>query len=280
MTGMRHLIGVLGAIALSYAVLLALVYFYQPRMLYLPYIGGTGLAGTPSDIGLAFEEVRFRTRDGVMLHGWYVPRTGAHKIVLHAHGNGGNISHRLDLLQLLHQLDVSVFLFDYRGYGASEGQPSEAGTYQDVRAAWDYLVEQRGHAPEEIILFGHSLGAAVVAHLAQKVRPAALILESPFTSIPDIASHHYWFLPARRLARFRYATGEYVRNVTAPVLVVHSQADEIVPFEHGAAVFRSANEPKRFLEIDGDHNQGFLLSGKTYAQGLRSFILTFSASAN
>lgn len=273
---MRQLLSLLATAAACYGALLALLYVFQSRMLYLPHIGGTGLAGKPADIGLAFEEVRLTTDDGVSLHGWFVPASGPggapRRVVLHVHGNGGNISHRLDLIRVLHGLGVDVLLFDYRGYGRSEGHPSEDGTYRDARAAWDYLVERRGYAPGEIVLFGHSLGAAVAAELARHVRPAGIILESPFTSIADVASHHYWFVPARLLVRFRYATVEYVRDARAPVLVVHSRVDEVVPFEHGLEVFRNAPEPKEFLEIEGDHNEGFLRSGALYSQGLRRFI--------
>ena len=171
-------------------------------------------------------------------------------------------------------MGLSVFLLDYRGYGLSEGRPSETGTYLDAAAAWTYLVDERGYTPDDIILFGHSLGAAVAAYLAGQVRPGALILESPFTSIPDIAAHHYWYVPARRLARFRYATAEYVRAVNAPVLVLHSASDAVVPFEHGREVFRNANDPKTFLEILGGHNAGAVVDEAQYTDGLRQFIAT------
>jgi fermentation-respiration switch protein FrsA (DUF1100 family) len=218
--------------------------------------------------------MRFTTRDGVSLHGWFIPSPDTESVVLFCHGNAGNISHRLDSIRIFHDLGLSVFIFDYRGYGLSEGRPSEEGTYRDAEAAWNHLVEGRGIPSDRIILFGRSLGAAVAAHLAQTARPSALILESAFASVPEIASHHYWYLPVRWLSRFKYATAAYVRAVHAPTLVIHSRDDEINPIEQGRDVFRQANEPKVFLEISGDHNSGFLLSGARYTEGLRQFLIS------
>jgi alpha-beta hydrolase superfamily lysophospholipase len=256
----------------AYCALVLLVYLFQDRLLYLPNIAGRGLAATPADIGLEFDEVRFVTRDGVSLHGWFVPAPQADRVLLFCHGNGGNISHRLDSIRIFHELGLSVFIFDYRGYGLSEGRPSEAGTYRDAEAAWNYLTETRGFPPGRIVIYGHSLGAAIAAHVAQGRRPSALVLESAFTSVPDVASRHYWFLPVRWLSKFEYATAAYVRDVHAPTLVIHSPDDEINPFEHGRRIFERANEPRAFLEILGDHNAGFLLSGTRYTEGLRKFL--------
>lgn len=269
---MQGVVSVLLVAGAAYLALVLCVYLFQSRLLYLPNIGGHGLSATPADIGLAFEEVRFSTRDGVSLHGWFIPAPRAQGVLLHCHGNGGNISHRLDSIRLVHDLGLSVFIFDYRGYGLSAGRPTEEGTYRDAAAAWQYLREARGFREQDIVVYGQSLGAAIAAHVARDRRAAALILESPFTSIADVASHHYWFLPVRWLTRFKYPTAEYVRDVHAPTLVIHSAQDEITPFEHGRAVFEQANAPKTFLEISGDHNAGFLLSGARYTNGLRAFI--------
>ena len=263
-----------------YLALVVFVYLFQSRLLYLPNIGGHGLSATPADIGLAFEEVRFSTRDGASLHGWFIPAPGAQHVVLHCHGNGGNISHRLDSIRLFHDLGLSVFIFDYRGYGQSAGRPDEEGTYRDAEAAWKYLLDARSFAAGQIVVHGHSLGAAVAAQLVRGRQPAALILESPFTSIADVASRHYWFLPVRWLSRFEYPTAAFVRDVRSPILIVHSQHDEIIPFAHGRAVYEQANEPRAFLEITGDHNAGFLLSGGRYTDGLRGFLDAHAPSAS
>ncbi len=170
-----------------------------------------------------------------------------------------------------------MLILDYRGYGRSEGRPSEAGLARDARAGWRWLREEAGSAPEEIVLFGRSLGAAVAAELAEAreaegERPAAVILESPFRSVPELAQRVYPFLPARWLARFSHDTESHVRGVTAPLLVIHSRDDEIIPFAEGEAVYSAAREPKRLLEIRGGHNTGFLDSEPDYSEGIDAFL--------
>jgi len=274
---MKTVLALIGMLAAGYGALLALTYLLQSRLLYLPDVAGAGLAATPASIGLDFESVELTTADGVRLHGWYVPAPAAQRVVLFCHGNAGNMSHRLESLRIFHDLGLSVLIFDYRGYGESEGRPTESGTYADAEAAWRWLSEKQGHRPGEIVLFGRSLGAAVAAELATRVEPAAVILESAFTSVPDLAARYYWYLPVRRLARLRYSTIEQVPRIDAPLLIVHSRDDEIVPFEHGLAVLAHANEPKSLLEIEGDHNSGFLRSGRRYRNGLEAFIAALPA---
>lgn len=269
---MRPLVYVALVGAALYAVLALLVYACQHRLLYLPDIMGGGLDATPADVGLAFEDVHITTADGVRVHAWFVPAPGSPHVVLHFHGNGGNISHRIDALRALHDAGLGVLAVDYRGYGLSEGAPSEAGTYLDAEAAWRHLIDARGYTPEQVIVYGYSLGAAIAAHLARQVRPAALILEAPFTSVPDVAAHHYWFLPVRWLSRFRYPTAEYVREVASPVLVIHSREDEVVPFDHGVQVYDAAAGPKELVEIEGDHASGSVFNRHLFLGGLQRFI--------
>lgn len=257
---------------LAYFVVVMLACALQSKMLYLRSIPGRELAATPADAGLAFEEVQIETSDGLALHAWHVPAASNRATLLFFHGNAGNISHRLDSIRIFHELGLSVLILDYRGYGRSQGSPSEEGTRRDARAAWRQLVEDRGLAPGEIVVFGRSLGAAVAAELARGREPAAVILESAFTSVPDIAQEAYWFLPARWLSRFEYATAEYVAEIPAPVLVIHSEDDEIIPFHHGRAVFEAAREPKRLLVLRGDHNTGFLISESDYRRGIDEFL--------
>jgi fermentation-respiration switch protein FrsA (DUF1100 family) len=259
-------------LAAAYGLLLVGVYLAQVRLLYLPDIPSRHLQAKPSDIGLAYESVVVRTADGVSLDGWWVPAQRARGTVLFLHGNAGNISHRLDSLRVFHQLGLSTFIFDYRGYGRSEGKPSEQGTYQDARAAWDYLTLTRGIAGSRIVVFGRSLGGAVAAWLASREQPAALILESTFTSVPALGAELYPFLPVKWLSRFRYPTEEYLHQVSCPVLIIHSPADEVVPFEHALKLYAAAPEPKAMLRIRGGHNDGFLLSGEVYRRGLEGFL--------
>lgn len=271
-TLLRSLLPVLVAGALAYTALLALVYLLQSRLLYFPDTPGRSLDATPADIGLAFEDVSLVAVDGVKLRGWFLPSPGARRVVVFCHGNAGNISHRLDWLRILHRLGLSVLIFDYRGYGRSEGRAREQGTYLDAEAAWAYLTQTRGYRPADIVLFGESLGGPIAAHLGMAVQPGAVILASTFTSVPELAAHHYRIFPVRWLSRFRYATVEYLGAVKAPVLVIHSRDDEIVPFAHGEALHRRAAEPKALLAIRGDHNGGFLLSEPALVAGMQQFL--------
>ena len=253
----------------TYVLLLIWTYFTQSRIVFQPT---RDLSSRPDQMGLDYETVSLETADGVKLSAWFVPAKDQKDVLLFCHGNGGNMSDRLLSMKLFHDLGLSVLIFDYRGYGESEGSPTEAGTYRDAEAAWDYLVKTRGIAPGKIIIFGRSLGGAVAAHLAKDNKPRALILESTFTSADDIGAHHFPYLPVRLLSRFRYSAVEYVRQVSCPILVVHSRGDDIVPFKFGQRLYEAAGEPKTFLETQGDHNSGFVISGSLYTDGLADFI--------
>jgi uncharacterized protein len=250
------------------AVVLMLV-LLQSRLVFFPT---RALEATPIQAGMPFEDVWLRTEDGLRLHGWWVPAAQARGTVLFFHGNAGNISHRLLSLGTFHRLGYNTLIFDYRGYGRSEGRPSEAGTYRDAEAAWRHLVQERGIDPDEILLFGRSLGGAVAVALAERHTPAAVILESTFTSIPALGAELYPFLPVRWLARIRYDTLERIPRLRAPVLVVHSRDDDIIPFRHGRRLWEAAPEPKAFLEISGTHNDGFVTTGRRYEEGLAAFL--------
>ncbi len=256
-------------IAGVYLAFAGFLFIFQSHYIYYPE---RVLSVTPHSIGLQFESVSFETTDGVQLSGWFVPSESARGVILFCHGNAGNISHRLDSIQIFHQLGLDVFIFDYRGCGQSEGRPTEQGTYKDAEAAWRYLIEERQVKPNEVIIFGRSLGGAVASWLAQSHTLGGLILESTFTSLPDIAAGLYPYLPVRLLLRFEYNTAEYLGRVDCPVLIVHSRDDEIMPFNHGQQLFESAKEPKKFLETTGTHNNGFITSGKRYEDGLHTFI--------
>ncbi len=256
----------------GYVALVFILYLFQSHLLYLPNMPSRDVVVTPAEAGLAYESVAITTEDGVTLDGWFVPARQARGVLLFFHGNAGNISHRLDSLKIFNELGLTTLIFDYRGYGRSEGEPSEEGTYRDAEAAWRFVTEGRHIPPREVVLFGRSLGAAIAADLATRVNPAALIIESAFTSIPDLAAALYPFLPARWLARFRYSTQAALVSVLCPLLIVHSRDDEIIPFAHGQRLFAVANEPKRLLELRGGHNDGFLVSRHAYMDGLHAFL--------
>ena len=250
-------------IAGAYLLLVVFVYLKQGSMLYLPDLPGRELDATPEAIGLDFEDVTLRASDGVNSHGWFVPGDTS-RVVLYFHGNDGNISHRLYSIKEWHDLGFSVFIIDYRGYGQSDGKPTEQGLYRDGRAAWRYLTDDRGIAPDDIIIFGRSLGGSVASWIAAREKPAALIVESSFTSVPDVGQSAYPWLPVRWLSRFKHPTRDHVAMTTRPVLVVHSRDDELIPFQHGEAIFEAANEPKSFLEIRGGHNDGHAVSATAW----------------
>jgi len=269
---------VLGLAALGYAVVVALMFFGQSSMLHLPNVPGRALMATPERIGLEYEDVNFQAADGTRLHGWYVPAAGAERTLLFLHGNAGNISHRLDSLRIFNDLGLNVFIIDYRGYGQSEGRPSEPGLHADALAALRYLEDERGVTPAEVVAFGRSLGGAVAACLAAKEPVAALILESTFISVPELAAELYPWLPVRQLARLQYNALACLEEGAEqddggrriPTLVVHSPDDDIVPFRHGQVLAAAAGA--ELLELRGDHNRGFLLAGDHYTQGLARFL--------
>ncbi|TVQ30744.1 MAG: alpha/beta hydrolase, partial [Wenzhouxiangella sp.] len=217
---------------LVYVGLALVIFLFQGRLVFLPHVAGRDLVATPHHLGLVYDDVELHTADGETLHGWWLPHSQARGTLLFKHGNAGNISHRLDSLRIFNELGLNVLIFDYRGYGQSSGRPSEQGTYKDARAAWDWLIDEAGVQPGEVILFGRSMGGAIAAQLATEVRPAGVIVESSFSSIADIASEYYGWLPVRWLTRIHFPTADFLAQTDVPVLVVHSREDEIVRFEH------------------------------------------------
>lgn len=269
---MRTIASLIAVVTACYVLLAVLMYVFQERMVFLAGLPGRALEATPQDAGFDYADVSLETSDGISLHGWYVYAPDARGTVLFLHGNAGNISHRLDSIAVFHELGLDTFIIDYRGYGQSQGKPSEEGTYRDAEAAWEYLVTQRGMDPARVIVFGRSIGGGVAAWLAARRKPAALIVESSFTSAADMAAHLYPFLPARLMSRLRYPVADYVASAECAVLIVHSRDDEIIPFKMGKALYEAAPVPKAFVELRGDHNYGFLLSRDRYLRGLATFV--------
>ena len=260
---------VLGTVATTYVIIVAAVYLMQSRMIYFPT---RDLYATPAQYGLKFEDLFIDSEDGKKIHGWYVPADSARATVIFCHGNAGNISHRLQTVELFNQLNLSVLIFDYQGYGKSEGSPTENGTYRDAQAAWDYLINEKNISSDKIIIYGRSLGGAIAAHLAKQNRAKALMLESAFSSLSDLATKLYPYLPIKLISKFKYDTAEHIRQIKLPVLIIHSPNDEIIPFEQGQKLYDLANEPKQFLEIRGPHNDSLNSSGKHYIDGIVAFL--------
>lgn len=246
-----------GRVILALGILYGLLRWFEHRQIYFP---SRHAAAEASLLGIPFEELWLTAADGVRLHGWFFPaRPGVRVrplVLLHCHGNAGNIRHRLDTAAGLLETGAAVLLFDYRGYGRSAGRPSEAGTYLDAQAAHAWLC-QRGFAPHQIVVMGESLGGAVAAELALRESLGGLVLVSTFTSIPDLGAELFPWLPVRWLVRTRYDTHAKLARVTAPVLVVHSRQDTLIGFHHAERNFAAAREPKWLCEIPGDHNDPY-----------------------
>ena len=255
-------------VVLAYASLLVMFFIFQSRLLYHP---SRTIISTPADEGLPYEDIYFKGHGDLMLHGWYVP-AGEGATVLFHHGNSGNVSRRVDIIKIFNRLGLNVFIFDYGGYGKSPGAATEHGTYMDSRAAWKWLTGEKGVSPEKVIIYGRSLGSAIASRLATEVTAAALVLDSAFTSIEDIAAEKFPFIPARLLCRFGYDNLESLENITVPVLIVHSTADELIPVEHGKRLFNAAKGPKELLLISGSHDSGFLESGEAFEGPFKGFV--------
>ncbi len=261
---MARFIGLLVAatiLALPSGVYMSLLESLERQFIFFPM---SQVEGTPADLRIPFDDVYFDTGDGYTLNGWFVPapfgdaatdKGNADITLLWFHGNAGNIGHRLDDLALFHHLlGVNVFIFDYRGYGNSQGKPSERGVYEDSRAALAYLTAWEGMNPDRIVYYGRSLGAAVAVELAQHRRPYGMVLYSPFTSLADMGAALYTFSPVRLLAGNRLDSLARIRQYDRPLLVIHGEADEIIPVEQGRALYEAAAGPKTFYRVPGAYH--------------------------
>jgi len=242
----------------------------QSKLIYFP---GTGGGTTPRDAGLEFEDRTLATQDGERIHAWFLPARGEPRgALLLSHGNAGTIEDRLEIARFFVEARVSVLLYDYRGYGLSSGSPSEEGTYADARAAWKELVEQRGFGPARTLLYGESLGGGVAVELASEVKSAGLILHDTFSSLDDAAAYHYPWLPVRLLLRTHYDNLSKIGKSGAPLLLIHSPDDEVIPFEQGQKLFAAAAEPKELLVTSGSHNGPSYLGKEEWRARVRAFV--------
>ena len=243
------------------------------RLLHaLLYFPARAIASTPADAGLDFEDVAIRTGDGERLHAWWVPAQAPPlRHVLLCHGNAGNVGDRVEQIALLAAAGFDVLAFDYRGYGRSGGRPSEQGTYRDARAARDALLRQPGVDPARVCYLGESLGAAVALELAHHHPPAGLILQSPFTSIRDMARLHYPLIP-RALVPDAYPSLRLIGALRVPLLVLHGERDEIVPPLHGQALYEATTCPKRLELLPGvGHNDLIGRAGAAWAEAIATW---------
>ncbi len=240
---------------------------FESSNLYFPT---KTIDANPSHIGLDYQQLSVSTSKGGHIEGWIVPAENSRGVLLFCHGNAGNIGHRLESIRIFHDLNLTVVIFDYPGYGESTGRPHETSLYASARAVYDPVIKE--FDSDRVVLFGRSLGAAVAVELATQVPAAGLITESAFTSTLDIGRDVFPFLPVRLLVTQHFDSLSKIAHVSIPKLIVHSRQDEIIPYRHGQRLFEAAAEPKTFLEITGGHNDGFLNSGKHYVEGIRAFV--------
>ena len=253
-------------------IILILVLFASGCVSEAIYHPSLFVQSTPADIGCAYEDISLETSDTVRISGWWVPATRSRGTVLFCHGNAGNIGDRLDTVKIIHDLGLDVLIFDYRGYGNSSGSPTEHGTYLDAEAAYEYLITEKRSDPRQIILWGRSLGGAIAARTAAHHPGGLVIIESSFTSLKNLVGDHLRWVPSWLLSRYAYDTRAYLQNITCPILIIHSRDDEIVPFHHGKSLYDSISGQKRFLELRGSHNFGFMDSRAVYEAFLDAFI--------
>ena len=260
-------------IALVLVIFVCFKVFYPKIENFFIFFPQTSFDFHPQDLRLEYRDIYFQTQDGKKLHGWFFPLKNDSPVILFCHGNAGNISHRLDNIKRLLEKNLQVFIFDFRGYGKSTGRPSEKGLYLDGLAAYDYLVKKEKVSPERIILFGRSLGAAVALNIATQKSAKSIIMESAFTSTKDMAKTiilfrlFSWAIPAN------YNNMAKISRINIPLLIIHGDHDEIVPFHMGQTLFESAKDPKYFLKLTGArHNDTYEVGGENYFRTFAKFI--------
>jgi len=260
-----------GALVLFSLLVFFILYlkYYEKKGIYFPT---RKIDLTPKDVGLEFEDVYFFSSDGIKLNGWYIPAKESRATVLFCHGNAGNISHRIDVIDMFCRVGLDVFIYDYRGYGRSQGSPSEEGLYLDAQAAYKYLIDKRNLNEGSIVVYGKSIGANVAVELCSEVRPAALISESAFTSASEMGKKLFPFLPISWFITIKYDALSKIKNITIPKLIIHSEDDEIIPFQHGRRLFDAAPEPKEFYPMRGGHNEAIFLEKEDFVKRIDTFI--------
>ncbi|MCG8431455.1 MAG: alpha/beta hydrolase [Candidatus Omnitrophica bacterium] len=255
-------------IAVFVLLLVLYVKHLETRMVFFP---SPEVSFTPRDAGLEYEDITMLTADGIRLNGWFIRHPEAAFTLLFFHGNGGNISDRVDKLALLHSLKVDVLIIDYRGYGLSQGKPSEQGLYRDAGAAYRFLRDTRDIPQEKIVAYGESLGAAVSLHLAAREPLAGVVLEGAFSSGEDMGRILFPVIPPVFWKR-KYDSYETIRSVNAPLLFLHSPTDEIVPYSQARKLFERARGEKYFVELEGGHNTLYFDSRAPYLRALDEFL--------
>lgn len=250
------LIWILSAVIVLFLAFSAYLYFNQSKMIFYPT---SDFAVTPEEVGIKAEDVFIPVDENEKIHGWYFSSSDSgnsksNLAFLFFHGNGGNISHRFTTVSALTEMGLNLFMIDYRGYGKSDGKPGEQNMYDDAIAAYNWLINEKHYQPDQIVIFGRSLGGAVAIELATRVKCRSLLVESSFTSIYGMARKLFPYFPVKFLLRYDFGSIDRIGKISCPIAIVHSPEDDIIPFEMGKELYAAANEPKEFLEISGLHN--------------------------
>ncbi len=265
------------AVLLGLLLLVLLVRMFEERLVFFPDRYATN-EWDPGRMGVEVEDVFFTTSDGVRLHAWWAPppsgqALGTSLTILYFHGNAGNLTNRIENIAFLRQLPANVLAVDYRGYGKSEGRPTEAGVYLDAQAAYDYLFHERGVVPDHLVVLGQSLGVAVAVDLAWKRPVAGLILEGGFPSAGRVVQRTMGLPGLRFVIRSKFDSAAKLKEISVPVLVAHCTRDPILPYALGAELYAAANQPKTFVSYDSDYHEPlFFADPSDYAARLRAFL--------
>ncbi len=233
------------------------------------------LTVTPTQAGLDYDDVYFPTEDGLKINGWLVKASNTASTLIFFHGNAGNIGDRVEKIEMFHKMGLNVFIVDYRGFGRSQGVPTEEGIYKDAIGTYDYLLTRKDIDLQKLVAYGASLGGAVAVDLASKRKVAALIIDSSFTNAADMAKAIFPFIPSF-LIQAKMDSVSKINHITVPKLFLHSRTDETVPFELGEKLFRRAAEPKEFVELKGNHNDGYVISENVFQKHMRQFLQKYN----
>ncbi|MCA9408062.1 MAG: alpha/beta hydrolase [Candidatus Omnitrophica bacterium] len=253
---------------LAIIVLIVYVRYIESVSLFHPV---RDIDSMPADFGLPFEDVFLTTQDDIKIHGWYIKKDDNVPTLLFFHGNAGNIGGRLGKILHFYDMGVNVFIIDYRGFGKSEGKPTEKGIYQDAIVAYDYLKNRKDVDPKKIFVYGASLGGVVAVDLALQRPLAALIIDSSFSSAKDMAKFYYPFIPSF-LVSIKMDSERKIKDISVPKLIIHSAHDETVPFALGEKLYRAAKEPKEFLMTSGSHINGHTDDEINFLRGIHNFL--------
>jgi fermentation-respiration switch protein FrsA (DUF1100 family) len=258
--------------------ILILARVFEARLIFFPD-DPDRMAGDWNPRGLPLQDVWLQTADGFKLHAWWIPKDRAHFTFLAFHGNAGNIAGRSDVYEFLGQLPANVLALEYRGYGRSQGTPSEAGIYRDAEAGFRYLANTKGIAPRTIISFGQSLGTAAAVHLAAEQKVGGVVLEAPFPSVAAVARNRFWFLPGIALvAGSQFDTRNNLSRIATPLLIVHCMQDPVIPPNLAEEVFEDAQPPKFILRVGGYcHEEASLIAPEKYRASLQEFLRTIDS---